>query len=364
MSGVRRAATTRSLLRPAVLLLAAPLVAVVGLAGLLLAEVRTGRLPAAHAEISDRLDELAGDPACTKWWGSDPGKMEKLRGRVVLVHFSRPEVITSRAALLSLRKFAERWKDAAVTIVEIVVSDEVSAAESYVAKESPPWSVGFDGNGLSSARYPGDSVPRSYLVGPDGRIVWHAHLGALQEKVVEEQLNRVALFSPPAGLKTAKAAARAAAEMRFGAAMDEAGKVEVSPQSTPEDKAVAKAVRDEMKRAYTFLRARADALYEGRDYGICMRRLDRMLVCFKGTQYEREIAARIAELNRIEIVPFVVKGQDELEAIEALPTRTKKQLTDAIARLRTFLGRYGDTIPGDRGEALLKVLEERAAAAK
>lgn len=317
---------------------------------------------AARAEIMDRIDEPAGDLVCAKWFGADQSKLEKLRGRVVIVHFSRPEVITSRAAVPSLRKLAETYADKAVTVVEVVVSDDEAKAAAYVEKEKPSWSVGFDANGTAAMKYPGTSVPRTYLVGPDGRVVWHQHVSTLPTKLVDEQLARLAFFAPSKDVKVGKAAAKFASEMRYREALDECAKIDLDKKATDADRELAKAIRADIPRMLTFLREKAEALYQAQDYGFSWRRFERMAAAFKGTEHEASIKKRMDELSKVKIVPYVVQAQNELDKLMfETPAKTPKQITELVAKLRQFAIRYSPNIPADRADAYADELEKSLA---
>lgn len=321
----------------------------------------------ASAEIADRLDEAAVEVACSKWWGIDQTRVDKLRGRVVVVHFSKPELVTSKAALVPLRKLVDGHPGAPLTVVEVIVSADEAIAADYVATVKPTWSVGFDGNGTAAARWPGSSVPRTYMIGPDGRIAWHAHIVALTEPLLQAQLQRVLIYAPSSQLKAAKSAQKLAAEMRYKAALDECDKVDTEKYANEADRDVVKAIRAEVDREFKFLYTHAVKLADDRDYGLAWRRLERLAEIYKGTAHETEIAAKMAELKARDIVPYVIRAQDDYDKLSGRPARSAKQIKDLISELEGFIGKYGEeVVPGERAlkwkQELVKQLAEVEAA--
>jgi thiol-disulfide isomerase/thioredoxin len=317
----------------------------------------------ARAEIADKLDQIAPEIECAAWAAGQPAQLSKLRGRVVVLHFSDPDRVTSQAALPALRKVAEAWKDRPVTVVEVVVSPMQASATTYAAKSLPPWSVGWDGKGTSAARFAGTSVPRTYLLGPEGRIVWHAHVGALTKDLVQAQVDRVPFFAPGRDVKAARGVARAAAEQRFGAALAEAAKVEADKYATDADRAMCALARADVARTWELQKKVLDNLCRDLDWGYAWRRAQRMKETFAGTDKEPAIDDVIAKLEAREIVPYVRAGQDLLDRIveDAAKAKTRKDLSDLVERCVLFEEKYGSTKPGERCASLRESLQKRLA---
>lgn len=319
---------------------------------------------AAFAEIADRLDEIAPEIECTKWAAGMPTQITKLRGRVVILHVSDPDRITSQAAVPPLRKLAKAWKDAPVSIVEVVTSPTESSATVYAAKDLPDWPVGWDSKGTTAARFPGTSVPRTYLIGPEGRIVWHAHVQSLTKEIVQAQVDRVQFFVPPPDVKRAKVVAKLAAEQKFGQALAEAAKAEAAKDATPADLTLCKAVRTDVETTWTLQKKVLDALIRENDWGIAWRRAERMAEMFAGTVHGPDAKAVLEELDAKPIVPYVRQAQKEYDGyIEASSkAKTKKDLEALVEKVARFVEVNEHCTPGARAKDLLDQLRSRLAA--
>ena len=290
-------------------------------------------------------------------------QLSKLRGRVVVLHFSDPERITSQAAVPPLRKLAQTWKDAPVTIVEVVTSPAEASAMAYAAKESPPWPAGFDAAGATQARYPGTSMPRTYLIGPDGRIVWHAHVLALTKEIVQAQVDRVQFFAPGPDVKKAKAAAKAASDMKYAAALAEAAKVDADKTATDADRALVAAIRADIDRTWELKKKLADLLIKDLDWGIGWRRALQLQALFKGTAHQADADAFVAKLDAEPMVKYVRPAQNRYDDLLVLASkaRTKSQIDDVIKELKDFQDLYKNLKLTERAADLVETLEKRLA---
>lgn len=319
---------------------------------------------AAHADIADKLDQQAPEIECAKWFAGQPTQIAKLRGRVVVLHLSDPERITSQAAVATLRKLAAAWKDHPVTIVEVVTAPMEATGATYAAKELPPWTVGWDAKGATSLRYAGSSVPRTYLIGPDGRVVFHAHVQAFTKDLVQGQVDRVPFFDVPADVKKARNVAKLASEQRYGAALAEAAKVEADKFATDADRALCKLIQADVERTWALQSKVLDALIKENDWGLAWRRADRMRTIFQGTTHQAAADKVMAELEAKEIVPYVKAVQDTYDKLleDVAKARTRKQFEEVVDKVRRFAGEHAEhNRPGARAKTLLEQLEKRLA---
>lgn len=314
----------------------------------------------ARAEIADRLDAEAPEFSCTKWWNGPAPTFAKLRGRVVILCFGDPGVVTSKAAAPALAKVAEKWKDAPVTIVEVAVCAKEETAADWATKNGGRL-LGWDSKGTTSAGYPGTSVPRAYVIGPDGRIVWHAHIGALTDDVVKGQVARVIFFSPPKEAKKTAAAARLAGEQRYGAALAETSKLALDRFLTDPDREVIAAIRAEIPRSFAFQKKLLDTNEDLLDWPLAVKRVERMEAMFRGTEFEKQVADRRAKLDGNPRVAWVCKAQKLLdEAVEdAAKAKSKRDFEAVIERFRGVEQGFPETKPSERAREWREAMEKR-----
>lgn len=271
----------------------------------------------ARADIVDRIDQPAAEIAAAKWWNGAAPKLDAFRGKVVVLHLSDPARATSKAFLPNLVRIGQTRRDEPLVIVEVLDTADETLAAKYVEENAKDvtWLVGWDANGTVAQAYPGTSVPRTYVIGPDGRIAWHAHIGALTREALDGQVARCAFWDLKAVPAAARPAAKAVFELRFGDAVAAADKVFEDPRAPGEAKAFAARVKKEVARAHAQHKEIVEALTKDLDWATLYRRVERMLPVYKGTLYEPEVKAKWEELNANKRVLYIVEQQRLLEQL-------------------------------------------------
>lgn len=315
-----------------------------------------------RADILMMLDQEAPDPVCTRWWNGPAPKLSKWAGDVVLLHFSDPSKLTSKAFTPTVRKLYEKYGDKGLHVVEILLVTGEEEADAYVNSEAAKWIVGLDADDDTRGRYLGSSVPRSYLIGPDGKVAWHAHVAALNDTVVQAQLDRRQFFDVKTLPQKVRAMARAAGEQRYGTALAAAEKLLADASATDEEKRVVAAVKSEIARDLAFQTKLLDKEIDERDWGAAWDRVDLLAVRFKGTPEEESIAKKLAEIQSSPRAVWVRAGQQQLDKLlEKAGSKRKKDIESTLRSLKNFLETYDGSSPGEKAKTWVKLLEERLA---
>lgn len=325
------------------------------LAGALLASLST-----AHAAIVSLLDQPAPELSGGKWIGSPSIKMSKLRGSVVVLHFSDPTRIVSKGALPKLKRIWDEHGGGDLRIVEIIVSESSISPEVYVEDEKIGWPVTVDYEGKTAAAYPGTSLPRTYLIGPDGIVQWHGHVGALSDRILRGQLDRAVFFDKDRVPKKARSLAAALAKLDYRKALSLADSLESASGATDEEKAFAERAREDAERYATLQQKLLDEEVTKRDRARAWLRLKRLLKTFKGTPREAEFQRQFDEQDALARTHFVLKLRKELDDIlEKAGSNRKKDVESAVARLKVFAADAEGTVEGDEANEWVRELEAR-----
>jgi hypothetical protein len=233
-------------------------------------------------------------------------------------------------------------------------------ADAYVKSEAAGWLVGLDANEDARGNYLGSSVPRSYLIGPDGKVAWHAHVGALNDAAVRAQLDRRPFFDTKTLPQKARAMAKAAGEQRYGSALAAAEKLLADPFATDDEKRLVAAVKSEIARDLAFQTKLLDREIDERDWGAAWDRVDLLAVRFKGTPEEDAIAKKLEEIQSSPRAVWVRDGQQQLDKLlERAGSKRKKDLESVVRALKNFLEIYEGSSPGEKAKTWLKLIEER-----
>jgi hypothetical protein len=298
----------------------------------------------ARPDIVDRLDQPAGELLASTWWNGAPGKLEAQRGKVVIVHVSDPSRATSKAFAPNLAKLVEARKGEPFVVYEVVVSDDEDVAAEY-AREAK-WPVGWDGKGDFQRAYPGSSVPRTYVIGPDGRVAFHMHIMALTKETLDAQVSRCGFYDPAKIPERARPAARSMLDQKYGDAIERSDKVFADPAAPGDAKAFCARVKKEVARYYVLQKNLVEALCKDLDWAVAYHRVERMLVVYKGTDHEAEVQAKKAELDANPRVKYIVELQKKLDhVVEDVNRAGRADLEKIIERLQKIIDEAPKSAP-------------------
>jgi hypothetical protein len=316
----------------------------------------------ARADIVDRLDEPAAEITAAQWWNGAAPKLADMKGRVVVLHVSDPERATSKAFVTNLVKLRDEYKSAPVTFIEVVENEDQAVAAAHATASGVTWLVGWDGTGTLLRGYPGTSVPRTYVIGPDGKIAWHAHIAALKKEILDAQVTRCSFGDAKTVPAAARVAAKAMLDLRFGDAIVAADKVFTDKYAGDDAKAFCAKVKKEVARYYAFQKSVLDALIRDLDWAVAYHRVERMLVTYKGTDHLAEVEKRKAELDANPRVRYIVAAQKELDGIvEHIDREDIHGLEKMVEKLKAFQELYPDSAPAKKAGEWIEECERRIA---
>jgi len=112
-----------------------------------------------------------------------------LKGKVVLVDFWATWCVPCLRAMPEIKSLYAEFHDKGFEVIGISLDDDKEKLESYLAKEGITWPQFFDGNGWENKfaqEYGIESIPATFLIGPDGLIAANDLSGeALKAKITE-----------------------------------------------------------------------------------------------------------------------------------------------------------------------------------
>ena len=149
----------------------------------------------APAAARGREAPASRDLAFTLPTTSGTVSLESLHGRVVLVDFWASWCVPCRKSFPWLAEMAHRYGDHGLVVVAIDLDKDRTAADSFLSGFSTPFFVAFDPAGRTAEAYDVRTMPSSYLLGRDGRLV-EAHAGFYEketqafEKRIQEEVSK------------------------------------------------------------------------------------------------------------------------------------------------------------------------------
>jgi cytochrome c biogenesis protein CcmG/thiol:disulfide interchange protein DsbE len=115
--------------------------------------------------------------------------LEELRGKVVLVDFWASWCGPCRQSFPWMSDVAEHNAANGLVVVAINLDKSREPAEAFLRQFSPPFIVAFDPAGKTAEAYNVATMPSSYLVGRDGRVVYrHAGFDLRDTETLEKKI--------------------------------------------------------------------------------------------------------------------------------------------------------------------------------
>lgn len=114
-----------------------------------------------------------------------------MKGKVVLVDFWATWCGPCVAELPHVLEAYEKYHDKGFEVIGISLDQDKAALESFIKDNSMPWPQHFDGKGWKNSiaqKYSITSIPATYLIGKNGKVVASNLRGAQLEVEVARQL--------------------------------------------------------------------------------------------------------------------------------------------------------------------------------
>lgn len=107
---------------------------------------------------------------------SGPVSLAALRGSVVYVDFWASWCAPCRQSFPWMNTLVERYAEQGLAVVAINLDASPADADEFLASTGPRFDIAFDPSGGSAEAYGVMGMPSSYLVGPDGQLLY-SHIG-------------------------------------------------------------------------------------------------------------------------------------------------------------------------------------------
>ena len=131
-------------------------------------------------------------PPFTLPTGSGTVSPESLQGKVVYVDFWASWCIPCRQSFPWMATMAGKYGAKGFAVVAINLDKSREAADAFLAKYPPSFTVAFDPAGKTAEQFGVRAMPSSFLIDRNGKIVW-SHEGfqpsraqAMEERIAEE----------------------------------------------------------------------------------------------------------------------------------------------------------------------------------
>ncbi len=228
----------------------------------------------------------------------------------------------------------------------MAISPEARATlDEYGKKNGITYPVGIDPSGSVSRSYPGRGIPRSFLVGADGTVVWEGHPLNLTSAIVEEQLQKVWLFKLRDVVPALAEAKKAYEALAFGKAHKSAKAALDKKEVSEEVAADARYIVEEVEKTANDTLALVDKLVAQHQYAMAVAKLEEMAKRFEGMDFQKTALDKKQELEADKEIKRELDAAKYLKAIreKIAAAKRNKEKKSFIVTLQGFMARHKDT---------------------
>ena len=219
-----------------------------------------------------------------------------------------------------------------------------------VAKKKMKYPIAVVEGDTFDQQYGIEGFPTSFLIGPDGAVVWTGHPGAFDEELLAKQLERI--WVPPAVSDKHADIAKALGEKNLAKAWKALDKALAAAKEDEELKAAREALG---KRVDTQLEV-AKAAESSGDFAAARRAWQDVVDRFGGVPEAEPAKAALAALGKNKDAKLELEAADRLD--DALSTWRKGDLEKGLKAIRAVAKKYTATTAGKRAQALSDLHED------
>ncbi len=284
------------------------------------------------------------------WINHETTTLKNLRGYAVLVEFWATWCGPCMVQIPHVNELWEKYKGKGLMIV--AVSDEGrSVVEKCIADKGMKYPIALDP--AAGKAYGVSSIPHSFLVSPEGKVLWSGHPANLKESLIEKAIE-TATFIPPLPEKLARFNAPFKAK-KFGKAYLDLKKAVQEKKATAEEvQPILQAMESRMKG---YLDAAVKAKTAG-DFYVVGRNLNELKTAYVGTDQARQAADLLKEVEKDAKAREQIKASDTIEKLER--AMEAKAFVDAYKGYKSLAKKHaGTTIEKIANEKLVFIDKEK-----
>jgi thiol-disulfide isomerase/thioredoxin len=298
-----------------------------------------------------------------------PISLEKMKGKIVVVDFWASWCGPCMAEAPHMVQLNQRYGPMGMQMIGISLDQDRAAMAEAVRAKSLNWPQFIDGTG--GKQFAGiwgvDSIPRTFIIGPDGKVLWTGHPARIDrelEKAFKEHppqlVDPVILADANAALEKANIAMKAG---NTRAALQGLSKVPADASKDKEFASKLEAARNALEAEAAKMLESVDPMIKQGDYVQAVAKLKELSSALEGSATGKKANARLAELSgKPEVKTALAKAERARRADAALDAAQKlkdgKKDADAYAHFKSVAKDYPDTDAGTKAAAAVQEYEK------
>lgn len=330
-------------------------------------------LAASTALADSPLDRPAPEVSVAKWIaGEAPPGWKGLKGRSALLELLDPDDLVCQGLVSRTAEIAPKAAERRLVVLSVAVGTGATEARAkeFAKSFKVGWPLGIDRAGETFVAFGMPSLPRYFLLTPDGRVAWEGNSGTLDEKTLAGFLERARLWRPEEISKLLRPAADAFVRGKYALAVKKVEEVlpevkhrqeQKQPLDGTEDRDAA-VVKDAVRDIAAIRLAAADRLAKDRWSLDAREILEDLARDFAGTEHEgkaRERLKAIADDARAQYEILATKRLREI--LGKVKPLTRRNVEKAVDALGEFLTEFENLQAAERAKGersrLQKMLE-------
>jgi thiol-disulfide isomerase/thioredoxin len=308
--------------------------------------------------VLTRADIQKGDKpnlSFTAFGTRDKVDLSGLKGKIVVVDFWATWCHPCMNEASHMVSVNEKYAGKGFQFLGISLDQDPSALKNVIAEKKFTWPMSYEGKGWDGSTpksWGVNSIPQTFIIGPDGTVLWRGHPAELDKPLEEAFRDHPPVLVDPKVAEQAKgildkieahlAGNESAAALKLLASVPEAAKAD------PDIAARLTAATTKLQEFGTSELASVDPLIASGQYGQAIHKLRDLSSAFAGLPVAASAKSKLAQLGSDpKVQKEIAKEKNEKEAEDALASanQLKADGKDALAypKFKSLVKAYAGT---------------------